>query len=150
MFLDSDDWLEDDAVEVLLEAQIEHPDKLIAANFYWIKNDSKRPIDNENVKSRLLTIEEVAESYAGIQEKDSITIGLRNPFAKIFRADICRDKLSFPLGIPVGEDTIFVFDYVNIIGGVFYISKPLVNYLERPGSSSGQQILQDKAELFIH
>ena len=111
VFLDSDDWVEDDAVEVLLDMQMKHPDKLIAANFYFVNTDGSRySVDNENVLTRILEIKEIAESYAGIQEKDSISVTFRGPCAKIFRADILRLGIIFPEGVTCGEDTVLVFE----------------------------------------
>ena len=46
-FLDSDDWFEDDAVEILLAAQLDYPDKIIIANFY---NNVKFDNNNEITK----------------------------------------------------------------------------------------------------
>ena len=136
VFLDSDDWLEDNAVEVLLDAQIEHPDKLIAANYYDVSTDYlKYPADNENVKTRVLKIEEVAESLVYIRENNSIPVTFRVIHAKIFRADIIRNGIDFPEGIIFGEDTVFVFDYLNLIGGAFYINKIVFNVFERPDSA---------------
>ena len=42
IFLDSDDWLEDDAVEVMVSAQIENPDRLVAVNYWLVYFDDKR------------------------------------------------------------------------------------------------------------
>ena len=41
MFLDSDDWFEDYAVEILLEAQLKYPDILIAADNYSVDIDTE-------------------------------------------------------------------------------------------------------------
>ena len=139
VFLDSDDWFEDDAVEVLLDAQLKYPDRLIAANFFIIRTDNIKYIaDDERVPSYQLSIESFAEclweSICETLSKKIIPMSVRYPFAKIFRADICRKGVCFPESLIYGEDTFFVFDYINIIRGALYINRPVVNYLKRQGS----------------
>ena len=139
VFLDSDDWLEDNAVEILLDSQMKYPDKLIAANFFMVSDDNmKKYADNERIKSHQLSIESFVkclfESVCKTIDKELQPMSIRYPFAKMFRADICRKGVIFPEGEIYGEDTFFVFDYLNAIGGAFYINRPVVDYLKRSSS----------------
>ena len=137
VFLDSDDWLEDDAVEVLLDAQTEHPDKLIAANYYrGMIDDVKRIANDAGIQSCSLSIEEVAESFSGLWKKGFGMYSFHSLWAKIFRADICRKGIIFPEGIAYSEDAVFILDYIYETSGAFYINKPVMNILLRPGSAT--------------
>ncbi|MBQ3396828.1 MAG: glycosyltransferase family 2 protein, partial [Synergistaceae bacterium] len=137
VFLDSDDWLEDDAVEVLLDAQIAHPDKLIAANYYRGMIDNVKRIANDaGIQSCSLSIEEVAESFCGIWKKGFGMFSFHSLWAKIFRADICKKGIIFPEGIAYSEDAVFVLDYVHETGGAFYINKIVMNILIRSDSAT--------------
>ena len=136
VFLDSDDWLEDDAVEVLLDAQTAHPDKLIAANYYYITPDHvKRIASDESIQSCTLSIKEAAESHCGIWKEGFDITCFRGLCIKIFRADICR-MINFHEGMIYSEDALFVINYLYSTGGAFYISKPLMNIFLRPGSAT--------------
>ncbi|MBQ6774328.1 MAG: glycosyltransferase family 2 protein [Synergistaceae bacterium] len=65
-FLDSDDWFEDDAVEILLAAQLDYPDKIIIANFYNnVKFDNnneiiRKPLNSPDKASRFVSMKETA------------------------------------------------------------------------------------------
>lgn len=71
-FLDSDDWFEDSAVEYLLDAQMNHPNKFIAAGLYNVRYDSsenvfRKMIYSSKNKSIDLTIEETLAAISNIK-----------------------------------------------------------------------------------
>lgn len=135
VFLDSDDWFEDDAVEVLLDTQMKHPNRLIAGNFSKVSVDDVECITNDkSIESCSLSIEEVIESICGLWKKNFIITTFHCLYSKIFRADTCRD-IKFPEGIAYSEDAVFVLEYLYKAEGAFYISKSVMNILQRPGSA---------------
>ena len=130
VFLDSDDWLEDDGVASLLDAQLKHPDKLIAAPHYrgYAEGSSyiRRLRLDDFLAGRSLTSEEYAKYMCTATKMD-----LGAPWAKMFRAECCTE---FPKGISHHEDVAFVFDYMLRTGGAYCTSKPVLNFLYRVGS----------------
>ncbi|MBR4195675.1 MAG: glycosyltransferase family 2 protein [Synergistaceae bacterium] len=134
VFLDSDDWMEDDAIEILLDAQREHPGKLIAANFYGVKFEGgsanlTRHTGIENTESLSLSAE---ETLSAIYKLHFYFI-----HAKLYSLQILRESgLRFRKNIHYGEDSLFNFQYLLRIGGIFYCNRILWNILRRPGSAS--------------
>ena len=135
VFLDSDDWLEDEAVEVMLDAQIKHPDKLIGVNFWFIfdcaEKESvflrKRAI---NIPSQELTQEDTIYTHSEGKFPGSA-------WAKILSAEIIRrNNLRFRYHIHYGEDQLFTLEYLLTMSGSIYIDTPLFAIFEREGSAT--------------
>lgn len=145
-FLDSDDWFEDCAVESLLEAQINHPNKFVSGDVYSVsydeaKNVFRRPVHNHKIESRDTTVE---EALAAIHE-----IRLYFLHSKIYVADTIRKyKLHFRENIHYGEDFVFNFEYLCKIGRMFYLSKPVLNLLSR--SDSAMHVPYEQRRIFVN
>lgn len=132
VFLDSDDWLEDDAVEVMLVAQIENPGRFIIANFYRSdEGSSTRTLNNdESISSQIFGVEALVEGQALCKFKIYDYIP-----ARFFSASLIREhNLFFKNDLRYGEDVLFSFMYLLITGGCFYVSKPLMTYFQRSDS----------------
>ena|GEM_PF-6568812 len=133
-FLDSDDWLEDDAIELLLNAQSEHPDELICANQCWevtIKGDTflRNGGKGKSASSCTLGLKEIAETYAHLRGPDVF----HSASAKLFRTPF---SARFPEGITHSEDAVFFMRYLlQSSRKAYYVSKPIVNVLDREGSA---------------
>ena len=123
-FLDSDDWLEDNAIATLLEAQAQYPDKLIAANFCRVveKNDKffRSKASNIDEQSVFLNKQEVTEQFCGLGR----IAGFHSCFAKIYRADA---GLKFNEDLHYSEDVLYTFEYLNKVTGVYYVNIPVLN-----------------------
>lgn len=134
-FLDSDDWLEDGAIETLLDAQREQPDKVICADYYNdVEIEGGRLLRNgsegEMTPSYTLTLRDVAETYFWLKEPYIF----HNASAKLFRAPF---SARFPEGITHAEDAVFFIRYLLQSGGeAYYINKPILNVLAREGSAT--------------
>ncbi|MBQ4431524.1 MAG: glycosyltransferase family 2 protein [Synergistaceae bacterium] len=144
MFLDSDDWLEENAVEFLLSEQLWHPDMMIAADVFKAYFDAKnngilrRKPYREVLPTRLFDVE--GTLYA------SIKFMMLNFYPKIFRRDVIdENNISFHEGIHYGEDQLFVFSYLVCMNGTAFFSRPLLNYLKRPGSAMSTPLPQRKS-----
>ena len=136
VFLDSDDWLEPDAVEALLEAQSNHPDCMICAELYrvtiegstlfrYLRTDREYP-------SRAFNLNEVAENFAQIAHQ---CVTFHNLQSKLFRSSY---DVKFREGMIYSEDALYFIEYLLRSGEkVYYINKPIVNYcLKREGQAS--------------
>ena len=134
MFLDSDDWLEDDAAEFLLSEQIQHPDLMTAADIFRVYFDT----ENNNILRRKTYRETLPSGLFDVEGTiyASIKLIMFNVYPKIFRRDIIDENgISFHEGIHYGEDQLFVFSYLSCMKGTAFFSRPLLNYLTRPGSA---------------
>ena len=126
-FVDSDDWLEPDAVESLLTAAVTHQVEL-AVGGRW------------DVSAK------TGEKKKGLCPKAEEVIGAEELVSRIFRWDNCDssacDKLyarrlfrqvRFPHGV-VCEDVPVMYKIVLDAGRVAMVDKPIYNYYHRSGS----------------
>ena len=133
-FLDSDDWLEDDAVEIMLNAQNENPSCMVCANQFWNVQVTDGKLSRyfgtwNNTPSGVYDMKEIAETFCFLR----IPNVFRSPCVKLFRSST---GAKFPEGLKYAEDAVFVTDYLMRTGGkAFYISRPLLNVLAREGSA---------------
>ena len=139
--LDSDDWLEDDAVEALLDAQMNYPGKLPVGGIYNI---------NVNGKDLVRTVRSKTPSKA-MNIEDSIyslfAFTLANAPAKLFKTEIIRtNNLKYSSYYHYGEDRIFLFSYLQKTNGIALVGKPVINVLLRDGSAI--HIPYDKRKIF--
>lgn len=135
IFLDSDDWIEPDTVEKLLS---NIPDKdnlfLIASDAYYAYIGEKEVWKQQApdiTDSIVLNAKEAINYVTRKQYK------LRSACYKLFSMKVIRDKkIRFDQTIKHGEDGLFVFEYLKLIDLFIYLSEPLWNILERPGSAT--------------
>ena len=143
IFLDSDDWLEDNAAEFLLSEQLRYPNMMIAADVFMAYFDTK----NNGILRRKPYKEVVPTGLFDIEETIYVSIKLimLNFYPKIFRRDVINENnISFHEGIHYGEDQLFVFSYLLCMKGTAFFSRPLLNYLKRPGSAMATLLPQRK------
>lgn len=136
-FLDSDDWFEDSAVEVLLDIQLKYLDRLIAGEIYNVhisgNGDQKffKRVLRSKVPSSDILIQDIEESVYTF-----FSLVLANNHSKIFRRDIiCKYNPKFKEGTHYGEDRLFLFSYLQKTCGTVFISKPVVCVFERKDSA---------------
>lgn len=146
-FLDSDDWFEDNAVEVLVEAQLKYPDKFISTNLYYVifdtKNNSFIRTYHRNIvtETKIFSITETLEAIYDIQ---FFFIPAKLSISAILK----KNNIYFMENIHYAEDIVFNFDYLTKSSGLFYIDKPVVNVLKRPDSA--MNVSYDKRRIFVN
>ena len=134
MFLDSDDWLEDDSLEALLNAQNEHPDCMICANQFWNVNIKDGQLFRSEgswnmFPSSTFNMKEIAETYCFLRMPNLF----RSACAKLFRAKF---GVKFHESFKYAEDATFVIEYLVQSGGkAYYLSKLILDVLNREGSA---------------
>ncbi|MBQ7155474.1 MAG: glycosyltransferase family 2 protein [Synergistaceae bacterium] len=146
VFLDSDDWLEDDAVETLLDAQTTYPDRLITSRVRFVH--SRYVMQSRILKNNLLDYEQAIASFSGV-----LFGNVNSSCFKIFRRDIVvNNKVTFPEGIFDNEDGLFSFEYLQRTNGVYCLHDVLWNVLEREGSAThsayNHKVFQDTLNVF--
>ncbi len=146
VFLDADDWLQSNALDILLCLQREHKDLLIACNRRLVEEE-----DAQREWNRSISIQDKAA------EMDQVTIteltrvdALRNTGTqkynnssvnKIFnRKLIEKQRLRFDPSISYGEDGFFVFQYLLAANGMLHYNACLWNLLERRGSATRRNV----------
>ena len=145
IFLDSDDWLEDYAIEFLLAVQMNNHDRLVTADFRTVKEYV--PATSKEADNNILILN-------GIEEALSLPV-IQYIHSKLFRTDILRkNNIAFREGINYGEDAVFVFDYLHMTEGVIYSPRIIMSMLERSDSATGKpyeqrKLFQDYPQLMI-
>lgn len=137
VFLDSDDWLEKDAIEYLIYHQEKYKECFINVNRQCIKLDGKvlkekNKVFNEKIK--ILDTEKFLENF--IENNYSVSSSCYKLYS---REVLLKNRLRFREDIFHGEDGLFVFEYLFQVNKVLYSNKPLWNILERPDSASREK-----------
>ena len=133
LFLDSDDWLEKDALEQLFRMQQEHPSHLIACDRFSVRYSDMNE-DMEKVKrpktSAVLSTEQ-ALLMTGKEQYNNSSVN------KLFRHSIMdENNIRFAPEISYGEDELLVFQYLLHTDGMVFTEKAYWNVLERSGSAT--------------
>lgn len=135
LFLDSDDWLEPDALEKLLILQKQYPECLVACDRYGVKcAENGEILERDKIKrtktSALLSRTE-ALKMTGRDQYNNSSVN------KLFQRNIIEDyRIRFRPEISYGEDELFVFQYLLHVKGMFFTENAYWNVLERPGSAT--------------
>ena len=135
VFCDSDDWVEPDWCGKLYRATEANPGCLPVCNYY-------RSLPSGEVVN-------FAEACANLPEHipkaDFFSLNRQEllgiPWNKIFRRGILEDqRIRFQPELPLGEDLMFVLDYLHCIsGGLVFVNVPLYHYsLGNPESLSAK------------
>lgn len=135
IFLDSDDWLECNAVEKLLELTSQHNKLFAMCDRYWVSYDKNGNTTTVYPAKRIpdLTTQ---------REEALINVGtgkynLQSACYKLFDCNIIREnRMRFNEELHYGEDGLFVFSYLKHVDGIVYTSEPLWNILDREGSAT--------------
>ncbi len=133
IFLDSDDWLEPETIDELLDKGRQGFLTCLDYNLIHMKKGN---------------LEEVAHQQVGTEEaviyKDKLIqcfclnkYRLGSACYKLFNRKILLDNhIAFNPGIHDGEDGLFVFQYLLCVDGIVYRDKKMWNILERPDSAT--------------
>ncbi len=135
LFLDSDDWLEPETVEVLVAEINKKKSDLICADRYFAYFNEDGSIRKENQAKE--NIVKYISQKDGLLHLGTGIYSLQSSCYKLFKKAIIEEhNIRFKEELYHGEDGLFVFEYLNKIDGFVYISKALWNILERPGSAT--------------
>lgn len=128
-FLDSDDFLELNAIEKLI---LNGEADFIISKGYQITQNAKITIDNNIIKSEIIKM----SSY-----KEKIFTGMLNgrimpgPFAKMYRRSVLeKNHLRFNESIDFGEDAIFNFLFCNCATSFSNVNEYTYNYVDNANS----------------
>lgn len=120
MFCDSDDWVEPDWCEIMQNQAKAHPDSLSLCNYY-----RSRP-SGESVNSAAPEKSVPKADFFSLNRQELLGI----PWNKIYRRDLLeKGQIRFRPDISLGEDLMFVLDYLDVsAGGLNCVSAPLYHY----------------------
>lgn len=143
LFIDSDDWIEKDTIEILYE-NIKNNDMSICSYHRVFENynliDNIKKLENDIILSKTKTLKilflngKYKMNYQGFI------------FNKLFKKEIIdRYNIRFDKDICYNEDRLFVFNYLLHCNKPIYFSKYIgYNYYRREGSVTNQKAYNEK------
>lgn len=139
-FLDSDDWLEKDAIEFLYNQikNINHNEYVISScdrNFVYLRNQ------------KLITVRQRKNEYLYLSAKEALLdissgkLNLQSACYKLFPVKLINDvkKIRFNQNISNGEDGLFVFEVLSCAKSIIYSAEPKWNIFDRPDSTTNSK-----------
>lgn len=139
-FIDADDFIEKDALELLTDNQ--HSADLVIGDFKKVKDGD---VDSGNGKvfsaSKLLSKQDIVD-YTRRYLKNPRRLHLLDKcWGRLFKASIIKDnKLFYDVDLHTSEDLAFNFNYLKYAEKIFFLNKPIYNYLVWDDYSSESMI----------
>lgn len=135
-FVDSDDYLPYNAIEVLYNQITENNVDLCCGS--WTKITAIKTKKNDNQTSIIdLSDKEAINKYMRLEE-------VNGPVAKLYKRDIILDNnLRFAKGIKIGEDAIFNYQYINKCKQVMFVSDNVYYYNKLNSGSATHSYYSD-------
>ncbi|WP_051567052.1 glycosyltransferase family 2 protein [Priestia flexa] len=130
-FIDSDDFIEKDMVEKLVE-QMKNETDLVICGSYFVNSKLKKTEHIPPIEG-LFSKEEFLRNFGALYEKSLI-----NPnWNKFYRLEnLKKYKIQFIESISIGEDMLFNLSYIKICKKVKIIQNPLYNYIVSSNANS--------------
>lgn len=126
-FVDSDDWLEPDAYESMLDAALRHDAPMVCAGRYDVDGSTgEREVGLCPEKEETITGKELVGRIFLWDHLDSAA------WDKLYTRDLFRE-IRYPLG-KIVEDVPTTYRIALKAGKVVMLNKPVYNYLHRPNS----------------
>ena len=133
-FLDSDDWLENNAIETFINDENKKEGYLNSYCCQEVYLCNEKVMKKETLKTKKNTILEKEEALEACCNLD---YHLQSSCYKFFSMSIIRKyNLSFKEEIYYGEDGLFVFEYLYYQKGIIYQEKKIWNVLSRENSAT--------------
>lgn len=138
IFLDSDDWLEENTVEILIEHAAEG--LFVICNRYIV---DEKTLDK--VYSDLRDSDEVLSREDAILRIKDENLNFQSACYKLFDYNLINNaNIMFDEKISHGEDGLFVYYYLQQINTIVSLRNPLWNILDRSSSASNSEFNKKK------
>lgn len=137
MFVDSDDWLELNACEILYNAMTSNNCDLVAfkINIHYVENEKMKQKDEKNINKNTKGLIEITNN--NFQSANFYA------WSKIYKKEIINKyQIDFPFGLHY-EDSPFSWKYFSVSKNILFIEDKLYNYLRRPESILSKTFKKD-------
>lgn len=138
-FIDSDDYIEKTMYETLVRYS---DDKVLPICTYNMVDENKRILDQKDI----------GDTVGLVPVKDFFllceNILLNSPVNKLYESDIIKkNNIRFDMDLSLGEDFLFVIQYLEYIEEFYIIDMPLYNYMTIKRESLSQLYRNDFYEI---
>jgi glycosyltransferase involved in cell wall biosynthesis len=128
-FVDSDDFIEENAVSALMQGYKHSQADLVVGAFNKINVGSTVSQIRDFSSDQLLTKESLVEYTIAYLQNPRQHQLLMSSWAKLFRSKIIRDRqVKFREELRIAEDVAFNFDYLNSAESVFFVNEVIYNH----------------------
>lgn len=134
MFVDSDDYVTNQYINMLVDTQNNYPNEFIICGYHYIDyiNHTEKDYLWDNLNNEIVFLQ--AEQLFCVRERQL----LQQVWNKIFRRDIIKNHgIRFDESQCIGEDFQFVLDYLEALEckKCIILNKPLYNYIHANNTS---------------
>lgn len=139
MFVDPDDWLELNAVELLYRLAMESGSDIVCAAYYQnYASKQKRFGLNSGEAGKYVVEQDLETLLDGFTRHRKLKTNMASPCWRIYRKSMidAHKDCRFPAGMKLGEDLIFNLYAVQNSVSIYIADVPVYHYRERPGSTS--------------
>lgn len=136
-FVDADDWLETNAIEVLYDISVENDVDVVRGNYYINSNNEKYDSIGNTYELNKKVLKKDDYEFK-INLVDKLLYGEIPCFVwlLLIKKEIIQKPISFPVGIPVMEDTIFYLELLNNIESIYLSNIPIYHYFYNKQSAT--------------
>lgn len=125
-FVDSDDYVMPDYVEKLYKALVDNDADIVTCDYY--RNAGNELMKDVSADFPFQVIENDCQFF---YDKSIIEFRAQVPWNKIFKADIISENnVRFLSDIPLGEDSLFVIEYIEYAERACFIEEKLYVYTD--------------------
>lgn len=146
-FVDSDDYIESEYLEMLVKDMPLDVDMSICGVYICAEEDESKSFCDARKDSIIEIKKENTNEFKGLLRSRRFNY----VYGKLYKTEvIVKNKVAFLSDVNIGEDTIFVFDYLLCVSKIKIVGKPYYNYVKYQSgtlSSARHVDLYDKLEL---
>lgn len=144
-FVDADDFIENNALNLLVESYNRHRADIIVGDFKKIKNgiiEDRRDTSFSN--NTLLTKQDIVVYSRSYLRKPNKYLLFAFSWGRLFKSSIIKDNnISFNTDLHTFEDVAFNFDYLQYAGEVFFLKETIYNHTIYDNYSSATMAVGD-------
>ena len=128
-FLDSDDFIENNTIELMMKKMAEHNSEIVISNRYHYYDNGKKIIKFKMEKNDL-----ILDTETSLFELNNFKYYDMSACSKLFKKDLF-EQIRFPIK-KLCEDFYVMYKILEKSKTIIYISTPLYYYYQREGSIS--------------
>lgn len=144
MFVDSDDTISKNMIEQMMNLIEKNKTSLVMSGLNFVYSNHTDSSGNSE-KIRIINQKDLIKAFF---EDSKMKLVLYGPYNKLYSSNIIK-KIQFEENIRIGEDLLFVFQYLLLIEEAIFLDLPLYDYYKRETSVTGESFNQKKGDYVI-
>lgn len=151
-FVDSDDFIENNAISLLIENYHRTKADIIIEDFLKIKDDNISESGHNAVfsNSKLLKKQDIVDYIRCYLKKPNRFPLFVSSWGRLFKSSIVKNNnILFPTDLQTFEDVAFNFDYLNYTDAIFFVKEVVYNHLIHDNYASATTRLKDDPEILF-